>query len=185
MRQLAKSSGTCLGTFRRFGRNQPDQGEPGHPSIAAVGPKIDGVGMSRSQLVAEHLPLLRRYARALTGSQIVRRRLCRGHARGPAAGSFAAGREAWGARRAVPAVHPDLEFGLGQRRRRCRDPADAARAAAVQHHAAAAPGLPAAVAGRLPGGGGRLHSRHRCRARRGGSPIRPAARWPPRSPPTC
>ena len=25
--------------------------------------------MSRSQLVAEHLPLLRRYARALTGSQ--------------------------------------------------------------------------------------------------------------------
>src|SRR5881275_280070 len=29
----------------------------------------DGLGMSRSQLVAEHLPLLRRYARALTGSQ--------------------------------------------------------------------------------------------------------------------
>src|SRR6185437_13762149 len=29
----------------------------------------NGVGMSRSQLVAEHLPLLRRYARALTGSQ--------------------------------------------------------------------------------------------------------------------
>src|SRR5262249_36483077 len=33
------------------------------------GPKTNGVGMSRSQLVAEHLPLLRRYARALTGSQ--------------------------------------------------------------------------------------------------------------------
>src|SRR3979490_437088 len=31
--------------------------------------EIDGVGMSRSQLVAEHLPLLRRYARALTGNQ--------------------------------------------------------------------------------------------------------------------
>src|ERR1700752_3673770 len=29
----------------------------------------DGVGMSRSQVVAEHLPLLRRYARALTGNQ--------------------------------------------------------------------------------------------------------------------
>src|SRR6202051_904547 len=29
----------------------------------------DGVGMSRSQLVAEHLPLLRRYASALTGNQ--------------------------------------------------------------------------------------------------------------------
>src|ERR1700738_5101595 len=32
--------------------------------------EMDGVGMSRSQLVAEHLPLLRRYARALTGSQV-------------------------------------------------------------------------------------------------------------------
>src|SRR5258705_8220059 len=32
-------------------------------------PRQDGVGMSRSQLVAEHLPLLRRYARALTGNQ--------------------------------------------------------------------------------------------------------------------
>src|SRR5258708_30194584 len=31
--------------------------------------KTHGVGMTRSQLVAEHLPLLRRYARALTGSQ--------------------------------------------------------------------------------------------------------------------
>src|SRR5215470_14235511 len=31
--------------------------------------EIDGGGMSRSQVVAEHLPLLRRYARALTGSQ--------------------------------------------------------------------------------------------------------------------
>src|SRR6202022_2974408 len=30
----------------------------------------DGVGMSRSQVVAEHLPLLRRYARALTGNQV-------------------------------------------------------------------------------------------------------------------
>src|SRR6476620_161064 len=29
----------------------------------------DGLGMSRSQLVAAHLPLLRRYARALTGNQ--------------------------------------------------------------------------------------------------------------------
>jgi len=29
----------------------------------------DGMGMSRSQLVAENLPLLRRYSRALTGSQ--------------------------------------------------------------------------------------------------------------------
>src|SRR5258706_15896044 len=30
---------------------------------------MNGVGMSPSQLVAEHLPLLRRYARALTGNQ--------------------------------------------------------------------------------------------------------------------
>src|SRR5881394_4407643 len=32
-------------------------------------PRQGGMGMSRSQLVAEHLPLLRRYSRALTGSQ--------------------------------------------------------------------------------------------------------------------
>src|SRR5882724_405160 len=32
-------------------------------------PRQDGVGMSRSQGVAEHLPRLRRYARALTGNQ--------------------------------------------------------------------------------------------------------------------
>src|SRR5258707_11517935 len=30
---------------------------------------MNGVGMSRSQFVAEHLPFLRRYARALTGNQ--------------------------------------------------------------------------------------------------------------------
>src|SRR5579883_2601103 len=34
-----------------------------------VRPRRNGVGMSRSQIVAEHLPLLRRYARALTGNQ--------------------------------------------------------------------------------------------------------------------
>ncbi|TWB63096.1 response regulator receiver domain-containing protein [Bradyrhizobium sacchari] len=48
------------------------QGNPGLPSLflfSEAGPKMNGVGMSRSQLVAEHLPLLRRYARALTGSQ--------------------------------------------------------------------------------------------------------------------
>src|SRR6202007_1455486 len=43
------------------------QGNPGHPFWPAI---RDGVGMSRSQLVAEHLPLLRRYARALTGNQV-------------------------------------------------------------------------------------------------------------------
>src|SRR6201997_4585804 len=47
-------------------------GEPG-PPLLLRGPNrsndLNGVGMSRSQLVAEHLPLLRRYARALTGSQ--------------------------------------------------------------------------------------------------------------------
>src|SRR6202045_5063044 len=50
------------------GVNRPS-GEPG-PPLLPRGPKnTNGVGMSRSQLVAEHLPLLRRYARALTGSQ--------------------------------------------------------------------------------------------------------------------
>src|SRR5437868_14274710 len=43
------------------------RGGPGRPLRMAL--DIHGVGMSRSQLVAEHLPLLRRYARALTGSQ--------------------------------------------------------------------------------------------------------------------
>src|SRR6202051_177348 len=42
----------------------------GDPSVLAVLTQDkNGVGMSRSQLVAEHLPLLRRYARALTGNQ--------------------------------------------------------------------------------------------------------------------
>src|SRR4029077_3528310 len=48
-------------------------GSPRHgtltQNLAQIGLKRDGVGMSRSQLVAEHLPLLRRYARALTGNQ--------------------------------------------------------------------------------------------------------------------
>src|SRR5690242_16953184 len=44
-------------------------GEPGPPLRCAARKMTYGVGMSRSQLVAEHLPLLRRYARALTGSQ--------------------------------------------------------------------------------------------------------------------
>lgn len=37
--------------------------------LAFANPHKDGMGMSRSQLVAENLPLLRRYSRALTGSQ--------------------------------------------------------------------------------------------------------------------
>src|SRR3954462_5805405 len=37
--------------------------------VLKISPKKNGVGMSRSQVVAEHLPLLRRYARALTGNQ--------------------------------------------------------------------------------------------------------------------
>src|SRR6516164_6218496 len=47
-----------------------------HPGIADSGAAWscaaslpNGVGMPRSHVVAEHLPLLRRYARALTGSQ--------------------------------------------------------------------------------------------------------------------
>src|SRR5260370_40409231 len=41
----------------------------GSPHLDALAQRQDGVGMSRSQRVAEHLPLLRRYARALTGNQ--------------------------------------------------------------------------------------------------------------------
>src|SRR6201990_3749226 len=50
------------GVVRRITGNQ------GHPRRWLT-QGINGVGMSRSQLVAEHLPLLRRYARALTGNQ--------------------------------------------------------------------------------------------------------------------
>src|SRR6202012_5816336 len=54
-------------------RSQPNRGTRAAPLRNAstnAWPKDGyGVGMSRSQLVAEHLPLLRRYARALTGSQ--------------------------------------------------------------------------------------------------------------------
>src|ERR1700743_3743759 len=56
-----------LELFGRSGVNNPTRGTG--PPFSVLGPKIDGVGMTRSQLVAEHLPLLRRYARALTGSQ--------------------------------------------------------------------------------------------------------------------
>src|SRR2546429_4996594 len=56
------------GTFIRLGRNQPSGGT-GSPHIDIATQRMNGVGMSRSQLVAEHLPLLRRYARALTGNQ--------------------------------------------------------------------------------------------------------------------
>src|SRR6266576_5954492 len=56
------------GTFIRLGRNQPSGGT-GSPHIDISTQRMNGVGMSRSQLVAEHLPFLRRYARALTGNQ--------------------------------------------------------------------------------------------------------------------
>src|SRR6266550_3890170 len=66
----AKSGGKFRnhGTFIRLGRNQPSGGT-GSPPYRWFDPCNNGVGMSRSQLVAEHLPLLRRYARALSGNQ--------------------------------------------------------------------------------------------------------------------
>ena len=63
MRTSPKSSGT-EGTFIRLGSNQARSGEPGlTPVEVSLAQTMNGVGMSRSQLVAEHLPLLRRYAR--------------------------------------------------------------------------------------------------------------------------
>ena len=50
-------------------RSPARSGGKGSPHTGLGPEKDNGVGMSRSQLVAEHLPLLRRYARALTGSQ--------------------------------------------------------------------------------------------------------------------
>src|SRR6476661_1270198 len=68
MRASPKSSGQ-RGTFIRLGSNQARSGGTGSPHAKTLGPNNNGVGMPRSQVVAEHLPLLRRYARALTGSQ--------------------------------------------------------------------------------------------------------------------
>src|SRR3979409_350355 len=88
MRRVPESSEMWelfLGTFSNFGRSWQGQGnrvtpvcwmrrrETGVPGSFDPGyfdqKDKDGVGMSRSQVVAEHLPLLRRYARALTGNQ--------------------------------------------------------------------------------------------------------------------
>ena len=188
--------GTFSGTFPALRRSQAMTGEPGHPvqetlsrQVSARRPRYvglkDGVGMSRSQLVAEHLPLLRRYARALTGNQ--------------ASGDAYVGAmleallqdaslldEQHGARAGpVPAVHPDLEFGLAQRQPRSGDAAAAVGTPALEYHAAAAAGLPAAVAGRFFRGGSGVHSRLPTSPRPASSPTPPAAKWPPKSPPTC
>src|SRR5579883_3567904 len=107
-----------------------------------------GVGMSRSQLVAEHLPLLRRYARALTGSQasgdayvgamleaLLQDPALLDEQHGPKAGLFKLFTQIWNS----VALNEDAEVTTlptpPERR--------------LQHHAAAAPGLPAAVAGRF------------------------------------
>src|SRR6516165_8463983 len=63
--QTRAESSHRTGTFLELVRNQTHRGQRAPHCMA----RYRGVGMSRSQLVAEHLPLLRRYARALTGSQ--------------------------------------------------------------------------------------------------------------------
>src|SRR6201991_1293118 len=57
-----------LGTFWAEAHCPPSKGNRVTPSRLLT-QRRNGVGMSRSQVVAEHLPLLRRYARALTGNQ--------------------------------------------------------------------------------------------------------------------
>src|SRR6516165_7540456 len=70
MRDLRKSSVALWELFLSLCVVPSDQGGDGPPLSKRLRPKTsDGVGMTRSQLVAEHLPLLRRYARALTGNQ--------------------------------------------------------------------------------------------------------------------
>src|ERR1019366_6062773 len=51
-----------------LGVNRPSGGTRATP-YRYLAQDNDGVGMTRSQRVAEQLPLLRRYARALTGNQ--------------------------------------------------------------------------------------------------------------------
>jgi len=140
--------------------------------------------MSRSQLVAETLPLLRPLCPCVDGNQASGRCICRGLSRpcfqdpslldgvtDTRAGLFRL-------------IYPDLELGIAQRRSRCHDAADAAGAQAFEYHAAAGQGLPAVVA--------RSFSEEEVAfilsidvAETASSPIPPGARWRPRSPPTC
>ena len=113
--------------------------------------------MSRSQAVAPHLPLLRRYARALTGSQASGDAYVAAMLEALLQDPSVLDNRASSAGRAVSAVHPDLEFGVGQRQGRAGRRRPAVRAAAGPYHPAAAPGLPAAVAGRLFREGSGVH----------------------------
>ena len=98
--------------------------------------------MSRSQLVAEHLPLLRRYARALAGNQASGDAYVGAMLEALLQDPSLLDGHLGAARRPLPAVHENLEFGLAERRSdvgacRCRG------AAPVEHYAVAPPGLPA------------------------------------------
>src|SRR5271167_1051002 len=93
---------------------QPLWGMAGHPLLRGSGPREGWSGddaiTARCRTLAVAAPLCPRIDR----KSGVGRRLCRGHARGPAAGSIPPRRTPWAAGRAVSAVHPDLELGLDQ-----------------------------------------------------------------------
>ena len=123
--------------------------------------------MSISKAIAPHLPYLRRFARALSGTQSAGRRLCCRHASGPDRGPVAVRPHLGSAHCPVPHLHravelhrPQPQAGGASRR------ADGGRSQARIHHAAAAAGLPAELGRRLFQRGYRPHSRPR--SRRGG-----------------
>jgi hypothetical protein len=138
--------------------------------------------MSRSQLVAEHLPLLRRYARALTGNQasgdayvgamleaLLQDPALLDARHGARAGLFRLFTQIWNS--VSVNDNPDVASSAV-----CR------RNAGSQHHAAPRQAA-CRCAGRFFGGEGGLHSRYRRRRDR----VSPTARreMARKSPPTC
>ena len=108
--------------------------------------------MSTAQLVVQHLPYLRRYARALTGSQMAGRRLCAATLETLVSEPETIG-AAGTSKSTLPGVHADLELPVGERPERA-DPARSAGGGPHRpDHAAAAAGVPALLPRRLLRGG--------------------------------
>ena len=154
------------------------------PSVQRAKSTVKGKRMSTAQLVVQHLPYLRRYARALTGSQMA------GDAYVAATletlvsepETIGAVRQRQG--RALPGLHANLEFPVGEWPQRA-DPARSPGGSPPRpDHPAASPGLPPVLPRRLRGRGGRQDPRRRHARRFANSSTKRAASWPPTWPPT-
>ena len=118
--------------------------------------------MSTSQAVAQHLPFLRRYARALTGSQHSGDAYVAAALEALIEDPSVAERRQRAARRRSTGCSPKSGIRSRSTAAPSRDGGQAAgRAAARPDHPAAPPGVPAGRAGRLFRGGRRRNPRHR------------------------